>query len=118
MRDRGKALREQSAEEMAQHEHRLILDTKRLSRLPLLKAFGQLVEDGNIEGIRDVWPDVLRVIALWKRCEVQQRVMMKVALRGQAKAEHELLVQRMLMEEYDKDYSALARENEEMRHKK
>lgn len=120
---------EMSPEEMAQREYRLMLDTKRIGKFKLVAAIEQAIAVEDMETVAELFPHIETVLALFLRDKVTMKVMMKQALRAQVRAECEvkllkhanaLIRQRlseklMLLEEYDKDYAALARENEEQR---
>ena len=80
------------------------------------------LDEGNLTQAEELWPDVLAVIALWKRNEVLMRVITKREVRKRVRAQtttfrivREVARLRTSLEEYDKDYSALGLENERLR---
>ena len=101
-------IKNHTPEEIADMEFRVIRDVTRLSRLPLLKAMSGCIEDDNMEGVEILWPSIVEVIALWKRNEVTMKVMLKRAIRARVRADYSI-------EALDRDYAALARENETLR---
>jgi len=70
-------LSEQTPEEIADHEFRVLTDTKRIKRMNLVRALQQAIDDNNIEEIRELFPDLITVLALFKRSEITMRVLVR-----------------------------------------
>ena len=101
-------LKNKSPEEMAEEEFRVLCDTQRMKRIPLFKMMQEVVDTKQMDGVELLWPAVLEAIALRMRLSTTLKVQLKRAIRARIRAER-------LTEEYDRDYAALGRENEELR---
>jgi len=121
-RDFNEIMGDMSPEEMAQREYRLMLDVRRLGRMKLIKAIKESVEANDMDAVAELFPNVITVLALFLRDKVTMKVQMKRAIRSMIRVEYANKLLRMrlrekmnLLEEYDKDFAELNRENEELR---
>ena len=103
---------EMSIEEMAEHEHRLLVDVQRMERLNLVKAIKQAIEADDMDDVRELFPELVKVLALFKRNEVTMRVQLKRCIRRNVRLEY---ITGELSDEEIADLVALTQEARESR---
>jgi hypothetical protein len=80
-KDHSAFLRNSSPEEVAQNEGELIKDVPRIARLPLVRAIREHIVESQDDELLEAYDSLLQILAIWKRTEVRQKVLLKRAIR-------------------------------------
>lgn len=81
-KDQNYWLRDATPEEIAKHEDDFIRDVPRMARLPLVRSIRERLEELNEPELVEAFHSLTEILALWKRIEVRERVMLKRAIRA------------------------------------